>query len=171
MRQPTGARAARSEGDSARAAAQAATMESYDWSQWEKKGLDAELIAASSFQNAFANVISINAVRCHGQVICKEAESLSDHVSREISRTTSNNLAFLLNYTMWGELLQYIMMATLAIFISQGIIGAVGACQRNCCSKNKPQLSCCGLLLSKNLRCSSIPILLKKHQRASVLQT
>jgi len=26
-------------------AAQAATMESYDWSQWEKKGLDAELIA------------------------------------------------------------------------------------------------------------------------------
>ena len=106
----------------------------------------AELIAASSFQNAFANIISINAVRCHGQVICKEAESLSDHVSREISRTTSNNLAFLLNYTMWGELLQYIMMATLGIFISQGIIGAVSACQRNCCSKKKPQLSCCGLL-------------------------
>ena len=38
------------------------------------------------------------------------------------------------------------MMATLAIFISQGLIGAVGACQKNCCSKNKPQLSCCGLL-------------------------
>ena len=65
-----------------------------------------EVIGATSFQNRFINTLSTNAIRCGGSLIC-EAESLSNAISREVSRGTNSKLSFFLNWTVVGSILQY----------------------------------------------------------------
>ena len=81
-----------------------------------------EVISATSFQNHFANTLAVNAIRCKGAIICKGAESQANTISQEISRGTSSSLDFFLNWSLFGEIIQYIILGTIALFFSQGLI-------------------------------------------------
>ena len=105
-----------------------------------------EVIAATSFQNHFANTLAVNAIKCKGAIICKGAESLATTISQEISRGTSSSLDFFLNWSLYGEIIQYIILGTIILFFSQGLIGAINSCQRRCCRQGGPKVSFCGCL-------------------------
>ena len=105
-----------------------------------------EVISSTSFQNSFANTLAVNAIRCKGAIICKGAESLANTISQEISRGTSSSLDFFLNWSMYGEILQYLVLGTIALFFSQGLIGAINSCQRRCCRQGGPGVTFCGCM-------------------------
>jgi hypothetical protein len=108
--------------------------------------LISEIIAATSFQNSFVNTLATNALRCQGAVICKGSQTLANSISQEISRGTSNSLSFILNWTLVGEIVQGLILGTVVVFFSQGLIGTVHSLQRRCCSQGGRGITFCGCI-------------------------
>ena len=108
--------------------------------------LISEIIAATSFQNSFVNTLATNALRCKGAVICKGSQTLANSISQEISRGTSNSLSFILNWTLVGEIAQGLILGTVVLFFSQGLIGMIHSLQRRCCRQGGRALTFCGCI-------------------------